>query len=119
MVRIDENQEAVALIRMAIDDYNYSQTSEVDFEDSANKLPTEPDSESYGLSEQHWTLGSRSGTQLDSRAVEECLAPSNPNFVSFDQRLRSFIADNFPEEAPRYEDLIYVSISPFFCYVLR
>ena len=39
--------------------------------------------------------------------LEKQLAPDD-DFTSFDERLRSFIAHSFPEEALRYEDLVYV-----------
>lgn len=109
MVKIDANQEAIALIRMAIDNSNNSHTlqGQTDIEDH--------DTVSEMLSlKQHWTFGSRSGTQSDSRVLEKRLAPGDiDDFISFDERLRSFIAHSFPEEAPRYEDLIYVcSILP-------
>ncbi|PPQ86475.1 hypothetical protein CVT25_008074 [Psilocybe cyanescens] len=74
------------------------------------KPPEEP--ESY-IPEERWIFGSHSGTQLDSREFEKTFAPINRDFISFDQRLRSFITSNFPGEAPRYEDLIY--IQPFKC----
>ena len=106
MVKIDENQEAIALIRMAIDDENKAKTSQAQA-DRVMELAKEPDSELHSL-EQHWTFGSPSGTRLDSRELEKILAPTNRDFLSFDERLRSFITHSFPEEAPRYEDLIYV-----------
>jgi hypothetical protein len=102
MVRIDENQEAIATIRMAVDDYNSlrAQTQEEVDEGTTNQ-------ESYNPT-QHWIFGSPSGTQSDSRELERILAPTNSDFVSFDEQLRCFITDTFPEEAPRHEDLIYV-----------
>ena len=111
MVRIDGNQEAIALIRMAIDNDDKARTLqaqlEADIEDSAPKLPSDLELQ---ISGRRWTFGScsTSGTRLDSRELEKDLAPTNRDFVSFDERLRSFIVHNFPEEAPRYEDLIYV-----------
>jgi hypothetical protein len=108
MVRIDENQEAIAFIRMAIDDYNREKTLQ-DVEDHAMQLPREP--ELNNLQERHWTFGSPGGTRLDSRELEKIFAPTNSDFISFDERLRVFITHNFPEEAPRYEDLIYVRSS--------
>ncbi|PPQ86075.1 hypothetical protein CVT25_003329, partial [Psilocybe cyanescens] len=104
MSRIDENQEAIALIRMAIDNDNRARSLQSDAEDSMTKPPEEP--ESY-IPEERWIFGSHSGTRLDSRELEKTFAPINRNFISFDQRLRSFITNNFPGEAPRYEDLIY------------
>jgi hypothetical protein len=106
MVRIDENQEAIAIIRMAIDNNNRTQLLEA--QTSGDK--PEPDleeAERHG-SEQHWIFGSPSGTRRSSQELEEALAPSNHDFISFDEHLRIFITHNFPEEAPRYEDLIYV-----------
>ena len=105
MVKIDANQEAIALIRMAIDNDNKSRIvqAETDINDR------EPDSEVLSL-KQHWTFGSRSSTRLDSRVLEKQLASDDHDFISFDERLRSFIAHCFPEEAPRYEDLVYVCL---------
>ena len=102
MVKIDANQEAIALIRMAIDNDNKSRalTGIEDHDD-------ETDTEMLSL-KQHWKFGSRSGTRLDSRVLEEQLAPGDHDFRSFDERLRSFITHCFPEEAPRFEDLVYV-----------
>lgn len=114
MVKIDENQEAIALIRMAIDNDNKSRTlqAQTDIEDHE----TNSDSEMHNL-KQHWTFGSRSSTRLDSRVLEKQLAPGDRDFIAFDERLRSFIAHCFPEEAPRYEDLVYVcSTSPMLVF---
>ena len=112
MIRIDENQEAIAFIRMAIDDDDKARTLQtlVDIEDCTAELPSDVESQIPG---QHWTFGSciTSSTRLDSRELEKDLAPANHDFISFDQRLRSFIVHNFPEEAPRYEDLIHVRLS--------
>jgi hypothetical protein len=101
MVKIDANQEAIALIRMAIDNNDKTYTSQGQTDIKVH----ETDSEMFSL-KQHWTFGSRSGAQLDSRVLEKQLAPDD-DFISFDERLRSFIAHSFPEEAPRYEDLVY------------
>jgi hypothetical protein len=114
MAKIDENQEAIALIRMAIDDDDKARTSQaqVDIENCVAELPR--DLELHDP-RQHWTFCSRtsSSTRLDSRQLEKIFAPTDRDFVSFDERLRSFVVHNFPEEAPRYEDLIYVRSSWF------
>lgn len=109
MVRIDENQEAIALIRMAIDDDNRARTLQVQVEDHAMELPREPELNNLQVL-RHWTFGSSNGTQLDSRELEKTFAPADSDFISFDERLRSFITNNFPDEAPRYEDVIYVCL---------
>ena len=105
MVKIDENQEAIALIRMAIDNDNKSRILQAQIDDTGGH---ETDLEMLNLS-QHWTFGSRtSGTRLDSRALEKKFVTGDRDFISFDERLRAFIAYCFPEDALRYEDLIYV-----------
>ena len=65
MVRIDGNQEAIPLIRMAIDDDDKVRTlqAQVDVEDCAAKLPSNLELQ---ISGRHWTFGSHSSTQLDS-----------------------------------------------------
>ena len=112
MVRIDGNQEAIALICMAINDDDKARTlqAQVDVEDCAAGPPSDLELQTPG---RHRTFGSHSSTRLDSRELEKDFAPTNRDFVSFDERLRSFLAHNFPEEAPRYEDLIYVRPSWF------
>lgn len=109
MVRIDENQEAIAIIRMAIDDYNSKKAkTQAAVGDGPDGITDSPNLESQNP-HQHWIFGSpSSGTRLNSRELERMCAPTNRDFVSFDERLRSFITHTFPEEAPRYEDLIYV-----------
>lgn len=102
MVRIDENQEAIAHIWMVIDNNNKALAHQMQTDDT--EIPREP--EFQGL-EQHWIFGSPSGRRLDTRDLEKILA-SDHNYVLFDERLRSFIIHNFPEEAPCYEDLIHV-----------
>ena len=97
MVRIDENQEAIAFIQMAIDNNAKAQ-------DQSDTKGHEVD-----LSRQYWTFGSPNGTQLDSRELERVLAPSDRNFTSFNNFLRLFIAQSFPDETLCYEDLIYVT----------
>jgi hypothetical protein len=109
MVRIDENQEAIALIRMAIDNDNKARISQAQAdEDHVAGLPSDLGPHTDTGLERHWTFGSHTGTRLDSRELEKVFAPTNCDFVSFDTRLRSFIIHYFPEEAPRYEDIIYV-----------
>ena len=97
MVRIDENQEAIAFIRMAIDNNAEAQV----------QSDTEDHVDSDG---QHWTFGSPNGTWLDSRELERVLAQSDRDFASFNDRLRLFIAYSFPGKILRYEDLILVSL---------
>ena len=103
MAKIDENQEAIAIICMAVDD-NDRALQRLEMIDESEPELTKQDSG-------HWTFGSpRNGTRINSQELEQALAPTDSNFSSFDKRLRIFIADNFPNEAPRYEDMIYVCL---------
>jgi len=105
MVRIDENQEAIALIRMAIDNDKKAQNLQDEVEmDASNRAP---DTEGHTVMS-HWTFGSSSGKRQESQELEKTFAPNNCDFVSFDDCLRSFLACWVPEDAPRYEDIIYV-----------
>jgi hypothetical protein len=106
MVRIDETQEAIAYIRMAVDNDDKARAlqSQAEVNDST-ETPREPELHNP---EQHWSFGSRSGGRLDTRELEKNLATTDHDYISFDERLRAFITTTFPEEAPRYEDLIYV-----------
>jgi hypothetical protein len=105
MVRIDENQEAIARIRMAIDNDNRARTLQAQPGVEDCELAESP--ELYS-DQRHWTFGSPNGRRLDSREVERHSAPTDRDFISFDERLCTFITHCFPEEAPRYEELIYV-----------
>src|SRR3977135_1170643 len=106
MVRIDENHEAIAHIRMAIENDKNAQAlqAQADTSDSESYVQDHIDRDS----EPHWIFGSPSGTRLESRQLEKTFSVTDRNFVSFDDRLRSFIMHCFPEAAPHYEELIYV-----------
>lgn len=116
MVRIDERQEAIAFIRMTID--NAQKAAELN-EHSLN-LDTALDSDNVesqelaandgSANEGTWKFGSPENKRTTSRILETNLAPTDHNYKSFDQRLRAFIANSLPEDALRYEDEIHVSI---------
>ncbi|KAH9970785.1 hypothetical protein BGW80DRAFT_1438007 [Lactifluus volemus] len=113
MVRIDENQEAIALIRMTIDNYHRAQNmrAQESVDDSVPETPSsKPELYSIGP---HWTFSSPTGSPLDSRTLEKDFAPTNRDYVSFDEHLCSFIICAFPQDAPYYEDRI--SVQPFKC----
>jgi len=104
MVKIDENQEAIAQIRMAVDN------------DTKSRAPNDTIEEQEVTSEvsleqlsKHWRLGSRNGVRQNSVELEQKYS-SDHDFHEFDGRLRSFISDNFPSDALCYEDVVYVSI---------
>jgi len=115
MVRIDENHEAIARIRMAIENDKKAQV----LEGQANLDSDSVEMDSSSMSQNsemhcrvaHWTFGSPSGGQQESRELEKTISPTDSDYISFNDHLRSFITQWFPEDAPRYEDLIYVCSS--------
>ncbi len=117
MVRIDERQEAVAFIRMTIDNaqealHNKNQDLDLAPELDLDNLEINNPVNNDGLSiERTWKFGSPEGKKITSHVLEASLAPLNRDYSAFDQRLRLFIADNLPQDTLRYEDVIYVSFS--------
>ncbi|KAF7332654.1 hypothetical protein MKEN_00148200 [Mycena kentingensis (nom. inval.)] len=119
----DEEQEAVARTRLAVDDFFKRLRGEArgtgDEEDdlrresaqfrdgSTRKIPRsklKPASTA-----DNWVLGStyRYG---DSRSYEDLHEPNDPAYRDFDPRLRRFLRDAFPDEHVQYEDQIKIEI---------
>lgn len=117
MVRIDERQEAVAFIRMTIDNAQEAlriknQDLNLDLEPDLDNLEAQsPASDGEPEIERSWKFGSPEGRRITSHVLEANLAPLNRDYSSFDQRLRAFIGNNLPKDALRYEDEIYVGFS--------
>lgn len=115
MCIIDEKQEAIAWIRMAID---YDRKVQLDLEPTENnggsELALDLESESSNM----WQLGSPEGKKMNLRAMAADYAKTNPQYHSLDERLRNFIACNLAEEAVQmgFEDDIYVSLGYQFHY---
>lgn len=117
MCVIDEKQEAIARIRMTIDNetkarLNLESTSE-DLE-SADIAGDEGETilDLDLQSSKTWQLGSPEGKKMNLRTMANDLAKTNRQYCSLDERVRDFIACNIPEEAVqmRFEDDIYVSL---------
>ncbi|KAF8798517.1 hypothetical protein BYT27DRAFT_7122716 [Phlegmacium glaucopus] len=111
MCIIDEKQEAIARIRMAIDNnikahLNLESMEDMTESDVALDLESE--------SSKTWRLGSPEGKKMNVRAMAV-----NFQYRSLDERLRDFIACNMPEEAVqmRLEDDVYVQ--RYKCVVLK
>lgn len=104
---IDEKQEAIASIRMAVDNDNLAQLTS---EDSDLKLcDVDPDLDSESES-QHWQLGSPEGKRSNLRVMSAELGSERVEYRRLDERVRDFIACHMPEEAVRYEEDIHVSL---------
>ena len=105
MVVIDEKLEAIARIRMAIDnDSRARQIAPENFEADDSEVATDSESDS-----RQWKLGSPEGKKVNFRVLVEDRSRTHREYHNLDQRLRDFIAFHFPEEALSYEDEIFVS----------
>lgn len=108
MVAIDEKMEAIARIRMAVD--NDIQARQIESGCDAEEAPEAFTNNESNL--QQWQFGSPNGKRANFRVLlnsEECLGTRHREYYDLDQRLREFIAFHFPEEALSYEDDIFVS----------
>jgi len=102
MVVIDEKLEAIARIRMAID--NDIQARQITHEGEAEELATTNEADL-----KQWQFGSPEGKRVNLRVLVEDRSRTHKEYSDLDQRLRDFIAFHFPEDALSYEDEIFVS----------
>ncbi|KAJ7168011.1 hypothetical protein C8R46DRAFT_898867 [Mycena filopes] len=108
MDRIDETQEAIARIRMAIDKYE-KQRKEDEQED-------EPELDESSNQSSHSSVAWRFGAPerlANSRSFEQVLEDAGRPVKDFDFMLRDFIREQFPDERITYEQRI--EIRPFKC----
>lgn len=123
MTQIDEKQEAIAKIRMAIDNDAAARELEAkinstDFkEDCASELSPNLGQSAWAAPDNvsghspHWIFGSPENP-INSHILEtEMSAQGDASFKEFDERLRDFLSLCLPHEAIRYEDLILVIIN--------
>ncbi|KAK6966916.1 hypothetical protein R3P38DRAFT_3337690 [Favolaschia claudopus] len=107
MTRIDENQEAIARIRMAIDEYEKQCTlderEDDDLEESSNDS---------AVTSASWRFGSPE-RKTNSRAFADILKALGHSIGDFYTMLRDFIAETFPGERMTYEQ--HIQIRPFKC----
>jgi hypothetical protein len=116
MVVIDEKQEAIARIRMSIDNDAKAQRAQLE---SDNEMRPSGDvgcanNEALELAsgtrtDNHWQLGSAEGKRMNLRVLAAEREKTHPEYHSLDERVRDFIAQNLPSDAMQYEDEIYVS----------
>ena len=102
---IDEKQEAIACIRMAVNNDNLAQLNSDALGDD---IDLEVDS---GPESQHWQLGSPEGKKSNLCVMSAELGSKQEEFRHLNERVRDFIACHMPEEAMQYEKDIYVSLS--------
>jgi hypothetical protein len=104
MVVIDEKLEAIARIRMAVD--NDIQARQIASEDEAEEPATTNEADL-----QQWQFGSSEGKRVNLRVLVEDRSRTHKEYFDLDQRLRDFVAFHLPEDALSYEDEIFVSFS--------
>jgi hypothetical protein len=109
---IDEKQEAITCIRMAVDNNNLAQLNLDNSDDIDLKLCNvdDPDMDSEYKS-QHWQLGSPEGKKSNLHVMSAELGSEREEYRHLDERVRDFIACHMPEEAMQYEKDIHVSLS--------
>ncbi|KAJ7897727.1 hypothetical protein B0H14DRAFT_2494751 [Mycena olivaceomarginata] len=108
MDRIDETQEAIARIRMAIDNYDKQRAEDKQEEDI--EFDETPNASQFGSAS--WRFGAPERL-FNSRSLEEFLKSVGFAVPNFDLMLRDFIAENFPGDCVAYEERI--QIRPFKC----
>ncbi|PPQ87069.1 hypothetical protein CVT25_000049 [Psilocybe cyanescens] len=121
MARIDEKQEAIARIRMAIDN-DIAARAKIKAEAETNNDDFKADSqpnlvqsvwaapENIDGQSPHWKFGSPE-KPINSRALEtEMPTLCNLSFKEFDDRLRDFLSLCLPTEVIRYEDPIVIRL---------
>ena len=108
MCIIDEKQEAIARIRMAINNDKKARLDLESTEDIESEVNVDPESKSSKT----WRMGSQEGKKMNFRIMVAGLAEADPRYQNLDERLRDFIACNLPEEAVqmKFEDDINVSL---------
>jgi hypothetical protein len=107
MCVIDEKQEAIARIRMAVDNIRRARLEDI----IESEVKVDPESKSSKT----WRLGSQEGKKMNFRIMVAGFAKADPQYHNLDERLRDFIACNLPEEAVKmkFEDDINVSLGFF------
>ena len=105
MVVIDEKLEAIARIRMAIN--NDIQARQIQSEGKAEEVETNNESSLH--KNPQWQFGSPEGKIANLQVLLKDNLGIHREYHDLDQRLRDFIAFHFPEEALSYEEDIFVS----------
>ncbi|KAJ7221503.1 hypothetical protein GGX14DRAFT_669953 [Mycena pura] len=102
MVRHDETQEAVARIRMNIDNYDAAERAALDYDAEVDETPVDPSDDA------HWSFGAPVPGGMRNSRIVPCLMQNYPAFADFDYRLRQFIQEEHPDEGILLEDTIMI-----------
>jgi hypothetical protein len=104
MDQIDETQEAIARIRMAVD--KYDKQRKLDEQEDGPELDETPSTSQ--INSVSWRFGAPSRL-FNSRTFKEDLNSAGHPVKNFDLLLRNFVAVQFPKERVSYEQQIKVS----------
>ena len=109
MCVIDEKQEAIARIRMTIDN---DRKAHLELDSMENVTESEATLDLELESSKTWKLRSPERKKTNLHVMGADLAKVDSQYCSLDERVRDFIACNMPEETIqlRFEDNIYVSL---------
>ncbi|KAJ7241737.1 hypothetical protein C8J57DRAFT_1726504 [Mycena rebaudengoi] len=107
MVKIDENEEAIAELDMLVADHHARQ------KEVQKKATEDADDEAGNLAPQiadaHWRLGAPNRKFASRRFEAEMLrTPGGENFQGFDVALRVFLATEYPDLQIGYEKTLHV-----------
>ena len=102
MLVIDEKQEAIACIRMAV---NNNDLAQLNLDAPDDDVDLEVDLEL----ELHRQLGSPEGKKLNLHIMSAELGSEREEFRCLNKRVRDFIACHMPEEAMQYKEDICTS----------
>ena len=94
MTRIDENQEAIACIRMDVDAYDAELKAKVEAEDTEDSRKTKQ--KTPVLSQAHWRLGAPQKRITTKQVAIDY--ENNPAFRGFQKNLFTFLQQVFPNE---------------------
>ncbi|GJE89869.1 hypothetical protein PsYK624_059800 [Phanerochaete sordida] len=117
MARIDENQEAIARIRMTVDSYDKAREQLCTIPE--HDEDEEPDQEGLAgadLETMTWALGSK-GPKVVATAIESRNS-TDPIYRDFSRQLVSFLTEHIQDE-PALQLAQYIKIIPFKCVYLR
>jgi len=98
MTHIDENQEAIACIRMNVDAYDAELKAQADSDDIGEDLGKAQQAvQTAATPHAHWKLGSPGKRTTTSDVSLECA--DHPHFRGFHKSLVRFLQKNFPGES--------------------
>ncbi|KAJ7700284.1 hypothetical protein B0H14DRAFT_3034133 [Mycena olivaceomarginata] len=120
MSGLDAIREAMALIRMTLDQYDKDISEQIArLAEHADVSPEDIREVDDTPDEHHWQLGSPRNLVNSRFAMQEAIWISTSTRRSFDTNLRSFIRNTFPDEPLREDGEDIITIRPFQCIYIH